>query len=146
VDAEANKQLVKRLFEAWSAGDIRPLIDAMSEDFRWVFPGSWSWSGVWQPKTAVVDGLLRGQLATQFSERYESHPDFFLADEDRVVVQTRGHTTTVRGDVYNNTYCLIFRISGRAVTEIIEHCDTALVDRVLRPPPQDAEGWTRASR
>lgn len=136
---------MRRLFEGWSAGDIRRLINAMSDDFRWVFPGTWSWSGVWQPKSAVVDGLLRGQLATQFGERYESHPELFLADEDRVVVQTRGHTTTVRGDAYDNTYCLIFRVNGQVVTEIIEHCDTALVDRVLQPPPRGTEGWTPAS-
>jgi ketosteroid isomerase-like protein len=79
-------------------------------------------------------------------ERYESHPDFFLADEDRVVVQTRGHTTTIRGEAYDNTYCLIFRIVGDSVTEIVEHCDTALVERVLTPPQDDAEGWTRTGQ
>lgn len=76
----------------------------MSEDFRRIFPGSWSWSGVWEPKAMVVSRLLRGQLGTQFREPFESHAEFFLADEDRVVVQAHGHTTTVRGDAYDNTY------------------------------------------
>lgn len=113
----------------------------MADDFRWVFPGSWSWSGVWQPKAVVVEELLRGQLATRFAEQFESHPDFMLADGNRVVVQTRGRTTTTRGDAYNNVYCLIFTVDGDKLTEVIEHCDTSLVDRVLEPPQPGARGW-----
>ncbi len=138
-----NKQLLRRLFDAWSRGDMRPLVDAMADDFRWVFPGSWSGAGVWQPKTAVVEELLRGQLATQFAERFESHPEFILADSNRVVVQTHGRTTTTRGDAYNNVYCLIFTVDGDKLTEVIEHCDTSLVDRVLQPPQPGVQGWSR---
>lgn len=83
-------------------------------------------------------GPLRGQLATQLAGRFESHPDFFLADEDRVVVQTRGRATTRRGQPYDNTYCLIFRVRDGRLTEVIEHCDTALVDRLLEPPARPA--------
>lgn len=144
MSAEQNKRLVAELFDAWSQGDIRPLIDAMADDFRWVFPGSWSWAGVWQPKAVVVHELFGQHLASQFADRFESHPDFILADDDRVVVQTRGRTTTTRGDAYDNTYCLIFTVEGGKLTEVIEHCDTSLVDRVLDPPPPNARGWSRS--
>ena len=134
MDAAANKELLRGIFEAWSRGDARPLIEAMDDEFSWIFPGSWSWSGTWGPKKVVVEDLLRGQLAPQFAERFESHADFFLADEDRVVVQTRGHTVTTAGEPYENTYCMIFRVRAGKLTEVIEHCDTSLVDRVLQPP------------
>ena len=86
------------------------------------------------PKKVVVEDLLRGQLGSQFAARFESHPEFFLADEDRVVVQARGHTVTTRGERYDNTYCMIFRVRAGRLIEVIEHCDTSLVDRVLEPP------------
>jgi len=132
VDAAANKQLVTEIFDELARGDGRALRDAMADDFRWTFPGSWSWSGTWAPKQVVLDGLL-GPLFAQFGDRYECHADLILADEDRVVVQARGRVTTKRGDAYHNTYCYIFRLAGGRVTEVIEHCDTALVERVLDP-------------
>jgi hypothetical protein len=129
-----NKQLVREIFDAWSRGDIRPLVAAMTEDFQWIFPGSWSWSGIWEPKRVVVEDLLRGEIGSQLTGSFESRPDFVLADEDRVVVQTRGSGMTIRGDAYNNTYCLIFRLRDGQLSEVIEHCDTSLVDCVLTPP------------
>jgi len=60
----------------------------MAEDFQWVFPGSWSWSGTWGPKAVVVEDLLRGQLGAQLGGTFESHPDFFLAAQDSTTTPT----------------------------------------------------------
>src|SRR5436190_16334788 len=133
MDAAANKLLVKEIFDQLAQGNGRALSAAMADDFRWTFPGSWSWSGTWAPKQVVLDELL-DPLFAQFADRYESHVDLILADEDRVVVQARGRVTTIRGDSYHNTYCYIFRVAGDRLIEVIEHCDTALVERVLDPP------------
>jgi ketosteroid isomerase-like protein len=35
---------------------------------------------------------------------------------------------------YHQTYCHVFRVRDGQLTEVIEHCDTALVERVLQPP------------
>jgi len=133
-DVEQNKLLLRHIFEAWARADIGPLIAAMSDEFCWVFPGEWSWSGTWAGKDRVVDGLLRGALGPQLDGPFENHADLILADEDRVVVQTRGRGRTKRGESYNNTYCMIFRVRDGQLTEVVEHCDTALVERVLDPP------------
>lgn len=133
-EAESNKQLLQRIFDAWAGGDIRPLIEAMSDGFRWTFPGEWEWAGTWSGKDSVVNGLLRGAIGPQLDGPFELHADLVLADGDRVVVQARGRGQTLRGQPYNNTYCMIFRVHDGQLTEVIEHCDTALVERVLEPP------------
>ncbi len=133
MSAAENKKLLQDIFAQMAQGNTRALTDAMVEDFRWTFPGSWSWSGTWEPKQVVLDELL-APLFAQFADRYQSHAELVLADEDRVVVQTRGRVTTNRGDDYHNTYCYIFRVADAKLTEVIEHCDTALVERVLDPP------------
>jgi ketosteroid isomerase-like protein len=129
-----NRRLLEGIFDSWSRGDIRPFIEAMDDDFRWVFPGSWSWAGTWSPKDVVVQKLLREALGSQLAGPVSQKPDFVLADEDRVVVQSRGFGTTKAGEPYNNTYCFIFRVRNGRLIEVIEHCDTSLVDRVLSPP------------
>lgn len=135
-----NKQLVHAIFERMARGDMRALSDAMAEDFAWTFPGNWSWAGTWAPKSVVLREMLRPLMA-QF-ENYRMAADFVLADGDRVVVQARGHGLTTRGEAYEQTYCLIFRVADGKLTEVVEHCDTALVERVLETiaPPNGSGG------
>lgn len=132
VAVEQNRQLLRDIFDRMATGDTRALAEAMSDDFRWVFPGNWSWSGAWESKRVVLDGLLRPLMA-QFAD-YRSEADLILADGDRVVVQARGHATTKRGERYDQTYLFLFRVAGGRLTEVVEHCDTALVERVLERP------------
>jgi ketosteroid isomerase-like protein len=135
MNTDENRLLVRGIFDRMAQGDTRAMTDAMAEEFRWTFPGSWSWAGTWGPRRAAVDGLLR-PLMKQFTGGYRSEADLILADADRVVVQARGYATTTRGEPYHQTYCYIFRILDGRLIEVIEHCDTALVERVLHQPPR----------
>ncbi|MFI6775375.1 nuclear transport factor 2 family protein [Nocardia sp. NPDC050412] len=130
MSAAANKKLIEHIFDQMAQGNTRAMGAAMAEDFRWIFPGNWSWSGIWEPKTVVLNELLRPLMA-QFTE-YRSAADFVIAEDDRVVAQVRGHGITAGGEPYEQTYCFIFRIANGRLTEVIEHCDTALVERVLQ--------------
>jgi ketosteroid isomerase-like protein len=129
---EQNRQLLQDVFDRMARGDTRALVEAMSDDFRWVFPGNWSWSGTWEPKQVVLDGLLRPLMAQLVD--YRGTADLILADGDRVVVQARGYATTKRGERYDQTYLYVFRVADGRLTEVVEHCDTALVERVLDRP------------
>jgi uncharacterized protein len=133
MSATENKKLLQHVFEELAAGKPRAFTDAMADEFRWIFPGDWSWSGVWESKQVVLERLVRPLMA-QFEGRYRSEADLIVADGDRVVVQARGKATTKRGDAYNQTYCYVFRVRQGQLTEVVEHCDTALVERVLEPP------------
>ncbi len=132
MSATENAKLLQDIFDQLAKGNTRALSEAMAEDFRWVFPGAWSWSGTWEPRHVVLDELL-GPLMAQF-DGYRSEASLVLADGDRVVVQARGRATTKRGDPYHQIYCYIFRVRDGRLTEVVEHCDTALVERVLEPP------------
>jgi ketosteroid isomerase-like protein len=134
--SSGNRNLLEGIFEEMAKGNTRAMGDALAEDCRWVFPGTWSWSGTWAPKKVVLDQLLR-PLMTQF-DSYRCEATLILAEGDRVVVQARGHATTKRGDAYEQTYCWIFRVTDGLIREVVEHCDTALVERVLDRPPVPA--------
>jgi ketosteroid isomerase-like protein len=138
MDTAQNKKLLKDIFDQMAQGNLRAMSEAMAEDFRWVFPGNWSWAGSWGPKSVAVGGLLRPLMA-QFAGDYRSEADLILAEGDRVVVQARGYGTTKRGEPYHQTYCYIFRVADGHLTEVMEHCDTALVERVLDPPVSSSQ-------
>ncbi|MBU3064546.1 nuclear transport factor 2 family protein [Nocardia sp. NEAU-G5] len=127
-----NKALICSIFDELAQGNGRALTEAMSEDCMWTFPGQWSWSRSWGPKSVVVEGLLRPLMA-QFKGDFRMVADLILADDDRVVVQAHGRGTTLDGATYPQTYCFIFRIIDGRIAEVVEHCDTALVERVLKP-------------
>ncbi|WP_280254513.1 nuclear transport factor 2 family protein [Nocardia abscessus] len=127
-----NKKLLADIFEQMSLGNTRALSDAMADDFRWVFPGDWSWSGTWEPKSAVLANLLRPLMA-QFTE-YRSAAELILAEDDRVVVRARARAVTTRGETYDQIYCFLFRVVDGKLREVVEYCDTALVERVLTRP------------
>ncbi|MBF6476295.1 nuclear transport factor 2 family protein [Nocardia abscessus] len=130
--AMENKKLLADIFEQMSLGNTRALSDAMADDFRWVFPGDWSWSGTWEPKSAVLAGLLRPLMA-QFTA-YRSTAELILAEDDRVVVRARAQAVTTRGETYDQIYCFLFRVADGKLREVVEYCDTALVERVLTRP------------
>ncbi|WP_040869905.1 nuclear transport factor 2 family protein [Nocardia exalbida] len=127
-----NKKLLADIFEQMSSGNTRALSDAMADDFRWVFPGDWSWSGTWEPKSAVLERLLR-PLMTQFTG-YRLAAETIIAEGDRVVVRARAEGVTTRGENYDQTYCFVFQVADGKLREVVEYCNTALVERVLTRP------------
>jgi ketosteroid isomerase-like protein len=137
--AVENKALVQRIMEARARRDHEPFRAAMAEDFVWRIIGSTAWSGVYNSKADVIKRLLR-PLYTQFTAPSRINPIRVLADEDYVVVQCEGDATTLSGQRYENTYCLVIRVENGMMKELTEYMDTALVERVLQPPP-----WHRAA-
>ena len=60
-----------------------------------------------------------------------------VAEGDTVVVEARGDNVTKAGLRYDNQYCMVWRIENGKIKLIKEYCDSALVERVLGPFPQE---------
>src|SRR5215470_15672120 len=129
-----NKQLIQKIMEARSRRDNAPFIAAMADDFVWRIIGSTAWSGDYVGKEDVRERLLR-PLYQQFTAPTSIVPKRILADGDFVVAECRGDATTISGEKYCNTYCFVIRVADGQLKELTEYMDTALVERVLKPPP-----------
>ena len=132
-----NKHLVETIMEARSRLDPAPFIAAMAEDFVWRIIGTTAWSGEYAGKAVVREQLLK-PLYEQFVAPTRITPTRILADGDHVVVECHGDATTVSGERYANTYCMVMRLADGQLRELTEYMDTALVERVLKPPPRRA--------
>jgi uncharacterized protein len=128
-----NKIIIQNIMEARSRRDPAPFRAAMADDFVWRIIGSTAWSGEYVGKSEVCERLLK-PLYAQFTAPTRITATRILADGDHVVVECRGDATTVAGVPYRNVYCLVIRMTDGRMRELTEYMDTALVDRVLRPP------------
>jgi uncharacterized protein len=128
-----NKALVRNIMEARGRRDHEPFRAAMADDFVWRIIGTTAWSGTYTGKAEVIERLLR-PLYAQFTAPSRIQFTRILADEDYVVVQCDGDATTLSGERYANTYCLVIRMENGMMRELTEYMDTALVERVLKPP------------
>lgn len=133
MNAADNKRIIREIFDERAKGNGQPFRDAMAEDISWTIIGTTKWSGTYRGKQAVMTELIR-PLFAQFADQYTSTATRIVAEDDIVVVETRGRVTTKRGLPYNNTYCFVFRMAGGRIVAITEYCDTALVDSALEAP------------
>jgi uncharacterized protein len=134
LSAIENKALIQEIMDARAIRDHQPFLAAMADDFVWRITGSSAWSETYSGKADVQERLLK-PLYAQFTAPSSITPTSILADGDYVVVQCHGNATTRSGEPYRNTYCLVIRLENGQLREMTEYMDTALVDRVLEPPP-----------
>jgi uncharacterized protein len=131
--AEDNRQLLTGVFDALAAGDPRPFVAAMADEFSWHFAGSWSWAIDWGASREETRERLLGPLMAQFSG-YRVSADEIIAEGERVVVRATADARTVGGEAYPQSYCYVFTVRDGRLIDVLEYCDTALVERVLERP------------
>ena len=131
--ASQNKQLLQDVFAETAKGNGRPFVAALSEEIVWTIIGSTPWSKTYRGKESVVADLL-GPLRAQLANANTISAHRFIAENDLVVVEGRGHNTTKAGKAYQNAYCWVFRLCEGKVVEITEYTDTALIESALQPP------------
>ncbi|HTC30770.1 MAG TPA: nuclear transport factor 2 family protein [Candidatus Acidoferrum sp.] len=128
-----NKQILQDAFTALEAGDGKPFFDCMDDEFSWTIIGTTPWSRTYLGKAEVQRELFR-PLFAQFADRYTNRALRFIAEDDYVVIECRGQSTTKSGHAYNNSYCYVCRFADGKMVELTEYLDTALVEKALLPP------------
>jgi len=128
-----NKQLIQRVFAELGAGNSKPFTDVLADDVRWTIIGTTRWSRTFTGKTAVLAELLT-PLRARIDGRIQVTAHRFIAEDDLVVVEATGRSTTKQGEPYNNTYCWVYRLANGRVQELTEYLDTALVEAALGAP------------
>jgi hypothetical protein len=128
-----NKALIQEIMDARARRDAGPFIAAMADDFVWRITGTTAWSGDYVGKADVLERLIK-PLRGQFTAPNSLTLSRIIAEGDYVVAECRGNATTLAGELYANIYCFVIRVADGKLRELTEYMDTALVERVLRPP------------
>jgi ketosteroid isomerase-like protein len=125
-----DKKQMQVAFDALSEGDAEPFVGLLADGVNWTIIGSTAWSRCYQGKAAVMEDLLTPVFA-KFATQLRITASRLVAEDDIVVVEARGDTTTISGHRYDNTYCFVCRFDDGRICEITEYMDTDLVRRVL---------------
>jgi len=128
-----NKALIQAIMDARARRDHAPFLAAMADDFVWRITGSTAWSRAYVGKAEIRERLLK-PLYAQFTAPSSITATRILADGDFVVMECHGDAMTISGERYANTYCFVIRMADGRMREMTEYMDTALVERVLKPP------------
>ena len=123
---QENKRLMQQVFEELAKGNSPALVEVLADDVEWHVTGTTTFSKTYRGKAMLMNELL-GPLFSQLAEPFTMTADRFIADDNYVVVECRGKTTTKTGRPYNNKYCFVFRMEDRQVKEVTEYMDTQLV-------------------
>jgi ketosteroid isomerase-like protein len=121
-----NKKLIENLFAQLSRGDAEAYLAALADDVEYRIEGTTKFSGTFRGKQDVVQRLLT-PLMNELEGGLTITVDRLIAEDDTVVVQAHGRSTTKRGKPYNNSYCQVFRIAAGKVKSMTEYLDTELV-------------------
>jgi ketosteroid isomerase-like protein len=125
-----SKELLERVYQEISNGNVQPLLDSLADDITWTIIGSTPLSGVYRGRDEVTTKLLAGlraRLATPVRFTIER----LISEDDYVVMQANGHATTIDGLAYDNTYCIIARITNGKLHELTDYVDTELITNSL---------------
>lgn len=135
MDTAANKDIVRRYFEAVNAGDFGTVTALLDDDVTFWVPPSLPDGVEFRGKEAVLK-LFAESVALYAPDSGLSVTIVSLtADEDRVAaeLQIRGKAASGGAD-YDNWYHFLFRVKDGRITSIREHLDTLYAYRTLFVP------------
>jgi uncharacterized protein len=132
MNVNENKETVRRIYAALESGDLKAFGSAVHPDYVWRLAGRSSWSRHFEGQDAIRARLLKPLFAL-FATQYRAQAVNLIAEGDFVVAEVRSDVLTKRGERYNNEYCIVFRFRENKIAELVEYCDTDLIERVLGP-------------
>ncbi|WP_441280940.1 nuclear transport factor 2 family protein [Tardiphaga sp. 862_B3_N1_1] len=131
-----NKKLIQQVYSDSANRSGTTFADHLADDASWIVVGQYSWGRTFKGKDAILNGLM-GHFRSLFDIRPRTVASNFIAEGNLVVVEAKGDNVTKTGDRYDNDYCMVWRVENGKITMIKEYCDTALVERVLGPFPEE---------
>ena len=139
---EENRKLIQQVFLDSENRSGTTFADHLADDVCWIVTGQYSWSGTFQGRDAVLNGLM-GHFRSLFDVRPRTVAYNFIAEGDTVVVEAKGDNVTRTGRRYDNDYCMVWRVEDGRIKQIKEYCDSALVESVLGPFPKKSSAPSR---
>jgi ketosteroid isomerase-like protein len=127
MDAEHTRKVAKRFVELHEAMQILDAYGMIGENGRFILIGTTPLSGVFHGKRDFLERL--GPVVQALPAPAQSTFSEIIVDGDRAVMLASGKGKAMGGRDYNQPYyAYVARVEGDGFSELIEFCDTALIE------------------
>ncbi|WP_319456995.1 MULTISPECIES: nuclear transport factor 2 family protein [unclassified Mycobacterium] len=123
-----NKVVVAELLNALEDGDVNAVLARLTDDATWWVAGDLPISG--DHDRAAIEQMIAGQAAMVVPP-IKFTPVGFIAEGDRVSVETESAADLKNGKHYSNKYHLVFEFEGDLISRVREYMDTKRVVDIL---------------
>ena len=130
MSTEANKALVTRFLQSFSAGRYPEVFDLLSEDATWWVAGTTLLSGTYTKPQFIA---LLGKVGGSAPKGITVTPTVLTAEGDRVAVEAESYAEINNGRVYKNQYHFQMVIRDGQFCAIREYLDTEHVTATFAP-------------
>lgn len=128
--SQENVATVRRLYEAFAAGDVDGIISLMSPDIEWVEAENFPYAdnNPYRGPEAVLTGVF-GRLGTEW-QGFGAHPEEYIDGGNTVVVLGRySGTCAATGTAMNPQMAHVLRVVDARITSFRQYVDTLAVAR-----------------
>jgi uncharacterized protein len=121
MDTTANKKIIERFMNDFSAGNLQAVLDTMSESATWWVAGNFPLSGTYSKSKfkelveSLVQSLPQGLRLT---------PKSMIGEGDQVAVEAESYGPHKNGKVYHNQYHFVFKLRDGKIEAVREYLDT----------------------
>ncbi len=129
MSVEANKELVKNFWGAFSKGDIKGAFALLSDEVSWLIPGNLpNLSGLRKGKAEILN-FARG-AAKMFPSGLKSEIHRVYGDGNTVLIEMTNRGKLFNGRDYDNEYCFVFEVEEGKIRRVREYVDTQKVQEL----------------
>ena len=130
--SQENVATVRRLYDAFAAGDVPTILGLMSPDIVWNEAENFPYAdnNPYRGPEAILTGVF-GRLGTEWSG-FGAHPEEFLDAGDTIVVLGRYSGTCVAtGKAMDAQMAHVVRVADGKITDFQHYTDTLQVARAM---------------
>ena len=143
--SESNRQIIEKYYTSINSGNFETVMALMHEKVTYNVIGFLPFSGRWEGRDRVY-GILVPSVMMSFKQEtvvFAEKWKIMCADEGSVVGLMTGKAETLKNEIFEATYCQIFKINDSIITEVYEFLDTELNGKTHDPKnlPEPADDY-----
>jgi uncharacterized protein len=126
----SNMELVRGLYEAFAAGDVATVLDALDDDVEWTEADGFPHGGTYVGRQALIDGVF-ARISSDWDPFVADMREFLDAGEHVVAIGRYSGTLRATGRDFEAEAAVVWTLRDGKVVRFRQYVDTASLQPAL---------------